>query len=211
MTHLVLLGDSVLDNASYTAGGPCVIDQVREILPSGWQATLCAVDGSITDDVAEQMERLPPDATHLYLCVGGNNALMRSDLLDTPVTSTGEALLLLYEAAQDFEASYRKMLAPCLQLSLPIVVSTIYYGNFPEEDYQHRVVAALASFNDVIIRVAAEKHLKIVDIRAICHLPEDFANPIEPSSIGGEKIAGAIVKAVTDPAIHWSGALLTSS
>jgi len=29
MTHLVLLGDSIFDNAAYVAGAPAVIDQVR--------------------------------------------------------------------------------------------------------------------------------------------------------------------------------------
>ena len=34
MQHLVLLGDSILDNGAYTAGGPAVIEQVRAILPT---------------------------------------------------------------------------------------------------------------------------------------------------------------------------------
>ena len=46
MPHIVLLGDSIFDNASYTSGGPDVISQVREILLKDWKATLLAVDGS---------------------------------------------------------------------------------------------------------------------------------------------------------------------
>ena len=38
--HLVLLGDSIIDNASYVPGRrPAVIDQVRSRLPEGWSAT----------------------------------------------------------------------------------------------------------------------------------------------------------------------------
>jgi hypothetical protein len=33
MKHLVLLGDSIFDNAAYDAGGPAVIDQVQAKLP----------------------------------------------------------------------------------------------------------------------------------------------------------------------------------
>jgi hypothetical protein len=33
MTHIVLLGDSIFDNSPYTAGGPDVISQVRQLLP----------------------------------------------------------------------------------------------------------------------------------------------------------------------------------
>lgn len=85
MPHLVLLGDSIFDNASYTNGQPAVIDQVRARLPAGWKATLAAVDGSTTDDIADQLTGLPDDATHLVLSVGGNDAMLRADLLDTPV------------------------------------------------------------------------------------------------------------------------------
>lgn len=57
MPHLVLLGDSILDNRAYTLGGPDVISQVRGLLPPDWEATLLAVDGSTTDHVARQMGR----------------------------------------------------------------------------------------------------------------------------------------------------------
>ena len=42
MTHAVLLGDSIFDNAAYVASGPDVLRQLSGILPSGWRATLNA-------------------------------------------------------------------------------------------------------------------------------------------------------------------------
>jgi hypothetical protein len=51
MPHLVLLGDSIFDNAAYTGGGPDVVSQVRKILPTGWTASPLAIDGSRTGDV----------------------------------------------------------------------------------------------------------------------------------------------------------------
>jgi hypothetical protein len=196
--HLILLGDSVLDNSAYTAGGPDVITQVRQQLPVKWQASLYARDGSTTEEIPVQLTELPADATHLLLSVGGNNAILRAELLDTPVVSSGEALLLLEEATREFEAAYRKMLDACLRFNLPLVICTIYNGNFPDLNYQRRVAAALTAFNDVIIRVAVEKQLRVIDLRLICNSSTDYANPIEPSSIGGGKIARAIVRAVTE-------------
>jgi hypothetical protein len=38
MSHLVLLGDSIFDNAAYTGGAPDVVHQVRQRLPEGWRA-----------------------------------------------------------------------------------------------------------------------------------------------------------------------------
>ena len=51
MNHLVLLGDSIFDNAAYTSGAPDVVHQVRQRLPPGWRATLRAVDGATTESV----------------------------------------------------------------------------------------------------------------------------------------------------------------
>jgi hypothetical protein len=44
---VVLLGDSVFDNAAYIDHGPDVVTQLRHSLPAGWEATLLAADGSV--------------------------------------------------------------------------------------------------------------------------------------------------------------------
>jgi hypothetical protein len=199
MSHVVLLGDSTLDNASYTAGGPDVISQVRQLLPPGWKATLSAVDGSTTEEISEQLESIPDDATHLILSVGGNNAILRADILEKPVVSTGEAFQLLSAVAEEFEKQYRKALFTCLGRGLPLAVCTIYHGNFDDEVFRRRAIVALTLFNDVIVRCAAEHLLFVIDLRFVCNAAPDFANPIEPSAIGGAKIARAIVTAVMEP------------
>jgi hypothetical protein len=79
--HVVLLGDSIFDNAAYVADRPAVIDHLRRALPADWRATLLAVDGDTTNMVAVRLPGLPADATHLIVSVGGNDALMHIDLL----------------------------------------------------------------------------------------------------------------------------------
>jgi hypothetical protein len=71
MNHIVLLGDSVFDNATYVKGGPDVIRQLQAKLPDGWSATLCAIDGSMVQHVKSQLSRLPHDPTHLVVSAGG--------------------------------------------------------------------------------------------------------------------------------------------
>lgn len=78
MGHIVLLGDSIFDNASYVPDRPAVIDQLRQTLPSGWRATLLAVDGHITEDVADQLKNLPPEATHLVVSAGATTRWARA-------------------------------------------------------------------------------------------------------------------------------------
>ena len=193
MLHLVLIGDSVFDNAAYTRGGPDVVSQVRGLLPPGWDATLLAVDGSTTDHVVDQLGRLPPQATHLVLSVGGNNALMRLDVLEIPVSSVAKSLEVLADVASDFERRYRLAIAACLDTALPLTVCTVYNGWFDDRSFQRVASTTLTLFNDAIIRVAVEYALPVIDLRSVCAAPEDYANPIEPSSVGGAKIARVIV------------------
>lgn len=196
MPHIVLLGDSIFDNGSYTNGGPDVIRQVREVLPAGWKATLLAVDGATTAGIDSQLERLPRDATHLVLSVGGNDALGAQHILQTRAGTVGEAMALMAGVSARFESAYRKAVQACLRQRLPLTVCNIYNGNFPDPAYQRQVAAALVSFNDVILRTATEHMLTLLDLRQIFSEPQDYANPIEPSSQGGAKIARAIAHAV---------------
>ena len=193
MPHLVLIGDSILDNAAYTRGGPDVASQVRGLLPPGWEATLLAVDGATTGYIAAQLGRLPTQATHLVLSVGGNDALMHLRTLEAPVSSMADAIEALADVASDFERRYRLVVAACLDTVLPLTVCTIYNGRFDDQSFQRLASTTLTVFNDAIIRVAIEHALPVIDLRLVCDFAEDYVNQIEPSSVGGAKIARVIV------------------
>jgi lysophospholipase L1-like esterase len=194
VNHVVLLGDSIFDNAAYTGGAPDVVHQVHQRLPRDWKATLRAVDGGTIDDVREQSRRLPQDATHLFVSAGGNDALGHIDFLGAPVGSTAEALLGLAGIADQFERKYHDMLAEVLARELPTAICTIYYPRFPDATLQRIAVTALTVFNDCIIRAALLHRLPLLDLRFVCTEEGDYADPIEPSAQGGEKISRAIVE-----------------
>lgn len=199
-THrVVLLGDSIFDNAAYTGREPDVITHLREQLGAHSSATLLAVDGARIRDLAAQLKRLPKETTHLVISVGGNDALENTDLLATRVLSTTAALTLFGKRVAPFEAAYRKAIATALALGLPTTVCTIYNGNL--EASQAAVArVALTTFNDAILRVAFENRMGVIDLRLVCTTARDYANPIEPSGEGGRKIAAAIVRALALPA-----------
>lgn len=194
--NLVLLGDSIFDNAAYIAGGLDVVAQLRRALPSGWTATLLAIDGATINDVPEQMKRLPHDATHLVISVGGNDALAHFDLLERRASSSAQVLSWLADAVEEFERRYRTMLRVVTARSLPVTVCTIYNGNL-EPSVRRTARIALATFNDAILRVAAEHSVRTIELRLVCTEPGDYANPIEPSVAGGEKIAQAIARTLS--------------
>ena len=105
--HLVLLGDSIFDNARYVPGGPPVIEQVREVLKPDWLATLVARDGDVVADLARQISLIPANATHLVVSIGGNDALSSEAVLSAPARSVIEALGHLAEMRRVFRDAYR--------------------------------------------------------------------------------------------------------
>jgi hypothetical protein len=194
MNHIVLLGDSIFDNAAYVNGGPDVIQQLRSILPQDWQATLLAVDGSVTTDVIVQIAKIPASVTHLVVSVGGNDGLSRADILQRKARSVGDAVDQLAALRSEFCQNYRRMLSALLALKKPLAVCTIYDPRFPDPLMQRLTTTALNIFNDCILREAITHGLPVLDLRLICTEAEDYANEIEPSVPGGRKIAAGILK-----------------
>ncbi|MEM6989420.1 MAG: SGNH/GDSL hydrolase family protein [Myxococcota bacterium] len=193
MTSVALLGDSVFDNQAYTGGGPDVAAHLRDLVPEPWRVTLCAVDGTTTTSLGPQLERVPKHVEHIVLSLGGNDALGEADLLALPVRSTTEALELFRERLNDFEQRYGWALDAVIDLGCSTTVCTIYDaplgGGMAE-----RAHTALMMFNDVILRQAVSRRVRVVELRLVCTTAEDFANEIEPSAAGGRKIARALLR-----------------
>jgi len=190
VSHVVLLGDSIFDNARYVPGGPSVIEHLRKCLPHGWRATLLARDGASTAEVGHQIDQVPQDATHLVLSVGGNDALDHSGLiLHEPAGSFAEVLSRLAEIQEQFREGYRGVLGRLLSLGKQTAVCTVYDaipGLRPEER------AGLCLFNDVILREAFRAGLPVIDLRLVCTDSDDYSrsSPIEPSVVGGGRSPG---------------------
>jgi hypothetical protein len=108
MKHIVLLGDSIFDNAAYVSGGPDVIRQLHSQLPEGWKATLKAIDGSVIDCVRKQLSELPLDVTHLVISVGGNDALNHASMLEEKAHSVADTLNRLADVAEIFQFHYQR-------------------------------------------------------------------------------------------------------
>lgn len=194
MTHIVLLGDSIFDNAPYVPPGMAVADHLRACLAPHDRVTLLARDGSVLDDVAAQLPglaALPEPPTRLVLSCGGNDVLGLLGAMHGPVASVLEAVELLAAWQRDFRAAYRRMLDAVLATGFPLAVATIYEA-VPGLTAGLRV--ALGVFNDVILREAALRGLPLLDLRLVCTEPQDYAacSPIEPSVQGGRKIAQAL-------------------
>jgi lysophospholipase L1-like esterase len=190
--HLVLLGDSIFDNAAYVPAGLAVIQQLQDIIPPNWKASLLAKDGDVTADLERQIPQIPADATHLFISVGGNDALQALNTFSLPAERVSDALNILGEIRQAFQRDYRSVLWQALAFNLPVVVCTIYDA-VPNLSVEART--ALSLFNDTITREASCTGVSVIDLRHVCTEASDYSalSPIEPSECGGLKIARCIV------------------
>jgi hypothetical protein len=168
MHHIVLLGDSIFDNAAYVAGGLVVRAQLQEHLAHDWRVTLLAVDGHRTVDVAGQLRQLPGDASHLVVSVGGNDALDHLNFLSASAYSVADVLGRLGAIAEAFEHAFHQMVQAVKHHRLPNVLCTIYYSRFPEQAWQRMAITALTIFNDVIIREAIKAGVPLLNVRLTC-------------------------------------------
>ncbi|HEX8373956.1 MAG TPA: hypothetical protein VF606_02125, partial [Geminicoccaceae bacterium] len=89
---------------------------------------------------------------------------------------------------------YATMLDGVLARGLPAAVCTIYDGRLPDPRRRRLAAVALATLNDVITREAFSRGLPLLDLRLMLDEDADYANPIEPSTHGGAKIAAAIAE-----------------
>lgn len=197
MSHIVLLGDSIFDNGAYVPGEPDVVHQLRAKLPKSWKATLCAVDGSSAADIEGQLSRAPEDASHFIVSAGGNDALAHIDMFRRPASSVGEVVAQFADISERFAKDYNAMIDAVLGRGVPVALCTVYDGRFDDRQEQRLASTALTVFNDVITRAAFSRDLPLIDLRLVCSDRKDYANPIEPSAQGGDKIATIIARLVT--------------
>lgn len=192
--HIILIGDSILDNGSYVSAGESVFEILSREIPDA-KITLLAVDGDTSTDVARHLEFFPEDATDVFISCGGNDALRSIGVLDKKVATVAEALDMLNVVREMFRSNYVLMLEGVLRLSKNVTVLTIY-NKVP--GISEGALTALALFNEIILEETSKRKIPIIDLRVICNARGDYSevSPIEPSKNGGDKIAKAIAESV---------------
>ena len=214
--QILLIGDSVIDNGAYVlADQPDVARQLRAIMPSH-EIEMRAVDGSVTKDVIDRQLSGLRDDDLVVLSSGGNDALAHVDLIapgsgsgvlaefaDFPHQSLVAAILSHVRKIQAaFQVDYANLLDAVAAEDRRVLCLTIYNPLFEANgltaDQQRAAEAAVALFNDVIQREAIRRGCGVLEMRSLLVDAADFANPIEPSAIGGAKIASAVKRWATD-------------
>lgn len=198
-----LYGDSILDNGSYVVEESSVLHQLQKV-DSNINFQLLAVDGDCarhTLEILDSVESIHDEDTGAVLSVGGNDALAMSNMMFDTVDTVAAAFGHIREPIEQFKVGYEKVLKSLTLLYRleNIRVCTIY-NKIPTQLLSHvgigpNEMLGLALFNDVITECANSFGIGIIDLRVVCASPDCYSSvsPIEPSEIGGMKIAKQIV------------------
>lgn len=204
--RIVLLGDSIIDNGTYVRPGePDVATQLQSLLPEH-AVVKRACDGAVCADVLASQVAGLETFDFVILSAGGNDALQDEALLqDESETTVTDALVRLWEIRKTFRDNYSPLLDHLAGTQRPVLVLTVYNpcfdGHGMDATYQQAAESAASIFNDVIQQEARSRSFDVLELRTLFTDQADYANPIEPSAIGGAKLARAmsawIVRTVT--------------
>jgi len=186
--YFLLLGDSILNNEVYVANGKAVNQLLNDSTNN--RTTCLAKNDATIVDVYDQVGNIPDKLkyssdTTIFLSVGGNDILNQSSdkdggQVDSKVIST---IFSVY-----------KPLIKSIQTIMPkaqLVLLDIYY---PDNIKYKQFHEAIREWNDKLYKYASENNVSVLRISDILTKPEDFSLEIEPSAIGGKKLADAILR-----------------
>ena len=190
--HLVLLGDAL---ANIDLGTGSAEEALVPRPRNAWKLTVL--------DAAQALRRgplrvIPDDATHVVVSVEGGWAIQASGLLQSGARTIRDALGTLATSADVFEDVFAQLVQSALEAALPAVVCTLVPSRFDQPEDQRIAAAALAIFNDRIVRRAFAAHFPIVDLRLVCDENADYATETLLSRSGVRKAANVIRAALYD-------------
>jgi lysophospholipase L1-like esterase len=180
---IVLLGDSVFNNAAFVGEGKAVFEQLNE-LTNGKVVSL-AEDGATISELYLQLDSISDDLnrrdTAVIISAGGN------DILAKKIKSDDAKLEALFRRWMDFLKALRVKLG-----SANIYVVNIYFpSNSKYKSYKLSIEKwnAMLSENSSVIG----ETYGIIDVNSVMTSAADFVYDIEPSELGSAKIAEKIL------------------
>lgn len=179
--NVILMGDSVLNNANYVPAGKSVYDVLKTKLTN---VTNVSKDGATISDLYGQLDKVSIDLnktkTHIFISAGGNDILNKRTELST------NDIIKMFKTYMDFLKALRAKLG-----SAKINIMNLYLPTNPRyQSYK----ASVDQWNKLINESSNKigEMYNVVDLNSLLKTPEDFVYDIEPSEGASEKIANII-------------------
>lgn len=178
---VILMGDSVLNNANYVSAGNSVYDILKKKLS---KVINVAKDGATISDLYTQLDKIPVELnntdTYIFISAGGN------DILNQRRELTSNDIRRLFDTYMDFLKALRAKLG-----STKINIINLYLPSNPRfQSYK----ASIDQWNQLIKQNSNKigEMYNIVDFHSLLTSPDDFVYDIEPSESASNKIANLI-------------------
>jgi lysophospholipase L1-like esterase len=179
--NIVLIGDSVLNNANYVPSEKSVVD----ILKTKTQKVFnFAKDGATISDCYGQLDKIPIDLnttdTYVFISAGGNDILNKRGQLDS------SEIRKLFNSYMDFIKALRVKLG-----SAKINICNLY---LPSNPRYNTYKSSIEEWNQLITENSSKigEMYNIINVDTLLTTPDDFVYDIEPSEIASQKIANVI-------------------
>ena len=179
--NIVLIGDSILNNANYVPSGKSVFD----ILKTKTNNVLnVAKDGATIIELYEQLDKIPVELnkseTYIFISIGGNDILNKRANLDSV------ELTKLFNNYMEFIKALRIKLG-----NTKINIMNLYLPSNPRyQSYK----SSIEQWNKLIETNSNKigEMYNVIGLNNLLTSPQDFVYDIEPSESASEKIANLI-------------------
>ena len=203
MAVVNLLGDSIIDNKIYVGPHELSVTEHLHNLSDDVINSI-AVDGHTTKDVIHaQLDLLPQYSTHQVLSIGGNDLLQNMYFLkNREKLTTNEVFEQAVGIMAPIKRRYQTIVEKLSLQDSNILLCTVYEGNLLNDPLLYDIAlsskAMVSMLNDIVYSTANTYNAQVLELRTIFTTPKDYANPIEPSHIGGGKLGKAIQRWVSN-------------
>lgn len=196
-TNIFLMGDSVFDNWAYVKHTSFNCETIQQLWKkldrNKFTPYLVAIDGATISGIESQKERIPKNEKNfIFLSVSGNDLLKLQNKLVRDNRNLTECFKDLYnEIPNEYEEMIKNLIKTHPLSS--IVLCTIYMPRV--ESWLEWIVAyfGVNLMNYNIRKIASEYNLPVIDLYYIFDENKDYANPIEPSAFGSDKITSLMI------------------
>jgi len=175
---IILMGDSVLNNANYVPEGKSVYDSLKTKLSN---VINVAKDGATISDLYGQLDKIPVDLnnsnTYIFISAGGNDILnKRTELSNTEISQ-------LFDSYMEFLNALKTKLG-----SVNVNIMNLY---LPANPRYQSYKTSINQWNQLIEASSSKigETYNVIDLYTLLTNTNDFVYDIEPSESASDKIA----------------------
>jgi hypothetical protein len=195
---VILLGDSMLNNSLYVPQNKSVADRLQPFLMNDLHNF--AQDGATISDVYGQIDKLDSKLdrsnTFIFLSAGGNNIIndFNNNTLSNDVNKSDLQISKLFNNYTDLvKTIHNKMPNSQLTLlNLYFPTSSSYKDAKPFIEKWNNNIEDTFAYS-LLGKKKESPSVNIIHVNKLLTMDEDFVYHVEPSVIGGKKIADSIL------------------